>query len=137
MISWRPARREFAIGDSILQRNGAEAPGEAHLNIGGEFARPTAALDIETATVPRTMIVAVLSVLRLSLWTMRPRPLCRQAPLRDRQRSGQPKHCAAAAQCPRYWSLHLRQHGRFDTIIPGGLYDDPPNSWNDLVTPKM
>lgn len=124
------------MGDSILQRNGAEAPGETHLNIGGKLARPTAALDIETATVPRTMIVAVLSVLRLSLWTMRPRPLCRQAPLRDRQRSGQPQHCAAAAQCPRNLLSHLRQHGRCDTIVPG-LYDDPPNSWNDLVTPKM
>lgn len=71
------ARREFAIKCNILLGNNTEAPDTAHVKIGGNFASSTAALDIETATVPRTMIMAVLTVLRLPARTMCPCPLCR------------------------------------------------------------
>ncbi len=77
------ARRKFAVRSRLLSENDTETPDTAHVNIGGDFASSGAALDIETATVPRAMIRAVLTVLRLSLWAVCPRPLCRQIPLGD------------------------------------------------------
>ena len=107
------------------------------MNIGEDFASFSAALDIETGTVPRAMIMAVLTVLRLSLWTVGHCPLRYQIPLCDRQKSGQPEHHAVASQRPKDLLSRLRQHDRFDTTVPPALYEDPPKSWNDLVTPKM
>lgn len=108
---WWAARREFAIKSSILEGNGTEAPDAAHMNIRGEFSSSSATLDIETATVPDAMIVAMFTVLRLSLWTVGCHPLCRQILLSDRQRSAQPQHGAAAGQHPRNLLSHVLQHG--------------------------
>ena len=65
---WWTARRKFTVNDSILKRDDTEAPDATQVNIGGDFALSAVALDIETATVPRTVIVTVLTVLRLPLW---------------------------------------------------------------------
>lgn len=80
---WWTARRKFTVNDSILKRDDTEAPDTAQANIGGDFVSSTAALNIETATVPRTVIVTVLTVLRLSFRAVCPRPLCRQISLCD------------------------------------------------------
>jgi len=87
--------------------------------------------------VPRTMIVALLTVLRLSLWTVRRSPLCRQIPLADRQESCQPEHGAAACEHLSDVLSRFRQHGRSRLTLHLMVYEDPPNSWNDFVTPKM
>ena len=108
---WWAARREFAIKSSILEGNGAETPYEAHLTVSRIFASSATTLDIETATVPDAMIVAMFTVLRLSLWTVGRHPLCRQILLSDRQRSAQPQHGAAAGQHPRNLLSHVLQHG--------------------------
>lgn len=71
------ARRKFAGRGNILLGNNTEAPDTAYVKIGGDFTSSTTPLDIETATVPRTMVMAVLTVLRLPARTMCPRPLCR------------------------------------------------------------
>jgi hypothetical protein len=67
---WWAARRELSINRWILKWNVAEAPDAAHLNIGGNLSSSLAALDIQTATVPGTMTVAILPILRLSLRAM-------------------------------------------------------------------
>jgi hypothetical protein len=61
------------------------------VNIGEDFASSTAALDIETGTVPSAMVVAVLRTVRLPLWTMWLSPLLREIALCDGQRTGKPK----------------------------------------------
>ena len=109
--SWWTARRKFSIRDSILYRNIAEAPDAAYVNIVGDFSPPTATLDIEPPTMPDTMIVALLTVLRLPLRTVRRCPLRRQIPLCGRQRSDQPQHGAADAQRPKNVLSRLRHHG--------------------------
>jgi hypothetical protein len=68
------------------------------VNIGEDFASPTTALDIETATVPCTMAGAVLRTVRLSLWAMWLVPLRREHALRDGQRTGKPEDRAANPQ---------------------------------------
>ena len=115
---WWAARREFTIKSSILSGNVTEAPDAAHVKIGGDFPLSTAALYIETTTMPRTMIVTLLTVLRLPARTVGRCPLRRQIPLCDRQGSGQPQHGAAAAQYPRNLLSRLRQHGRFNPTVP-------------------
>jgi hypothetical protein len=75
--NWWTARREFTIKSSILSGNITKAPDTAHLSIGGNCPLPTTALNIEAATVPRTMIVTLLTVLRLPAGTVRRRPLRR------------------------------------------------------------
>lgn len=87
---WRAARRKLPIKDRILSGSVAEAPDAAHVNIGGNCPLPTAALYIETTTMPRTMIVTLLTVLRLTARTVGRCPLRRQIPLCDRQGTGQP-----------------------------------------------
>jgi hypothetical protein len=119
--TWRAARQKFIIKSSILSGNINEAPDAAHVKIGGDFPLSTAALDIKTATVPRAMIVTLLTVLRLPARTVGRCPLRRQIPLCDGQRSGQPQHDAAAAQCPRDVLSRLRQHDRFGTVIPAAF----------------
>ncbi len=82
---WWAARRKFAVKGSILLGNVAETPDAAYGNIGGDFPLSTAALDIETATMPCAMIVAGLTVLRLSLWAMGLGPLRDEISLHGRQ----------------------------------------------------
>jgi hypothetical protein len=115
---WRATRREFTIKSSILSGNITEAPHAAHVRIGGNCPLSTTALNIEAATVPRTMIVTRLTVLRLPARTVGRGPLGRQIPLCDRQGSGQPQHSPTAAQYPRNWLSRLRQHGRFNPTVP-------------------
>ncbi len=74
---WWAARRKFTIKSSILSGNVTEAPDTAHVSIGGNYPLSTAALDIEAAAVPRAIIVALLTVLRLPARTVRRRPLRR------------------------------------------------------------
>lgn len=78
--------------------------------------------DIAATAVPCTMIVALLTVLRLPARTVGRHPLCRQIPLPDRQQSGQPEHGAAADQLPRNLLSRFRQHGRFTiTLLTSAL----------------
>ena len=118
MHRWWATRRKFTIKSSSRSGNLAEIPDMNHMNICGNFVSSIATLNIKAATVPRAMIVTLLATLGLSLRAMWLRPLRRQIPLCDRQRSGQPQHCATAGQHPRNLLSCLRQHGRFDTTVP-------------------
>lgn len=136
-IWWWAARREFTVWDRLPSEHDTEAPDVGHTTIGRDVTLSTAALNIETATMPCAMVMAVVTVLCLPLRTVRRCPLRRRIPLCDRQRSGQPEHGAAAGQCPSNVLSCLRQHGRCDPTTLPAFYEDPPNNWNDLVIPKM
>lgn len=68
--------------------------------------------------MPCTVIVALLTVLRLPARTVRRHPLCRQIPLPDdRQESCQPEHGATTREHLRNMLSCLRQHGQFDSAV--------------------
>lgn len=108
---------ELAICNSFLYWKGSKTPDKAHLKVSGDFAPSATTLDIEPATVPGTMIVALMTVLRLPARTVGRRPLWRQIPLPNRQVSCKPEHGAAAGQGSRNLLSHLPQHSHFVTAV--------------------
>ena len=79
----RTTGRELAIHICVLKGNGAKTPDETYLKVCGGLASSATTLNIETAAVPRAMVVILLTVLRLPTWAMGRRPLCRQISLSD------------------------------------------------------
>lgn len=67
--------------------------------------------------MPCTVIVVLLTVLRLPARTVRRHPLCRQIPLSDRQESCQPEHGATTREHLRNMLSCLRQHSQFDSAV--------------------
>lgn len=67
--------------------------------------------------MPCTVIVALLTVLRLAARTVRRHPLARQIPLPDRQESCQPEYGTAARKHLRNVLSSLRQHSQFDSAV--------------------
>ncbi len=65
------------------------------------------------------MVVALLAVLRLPARTMGRRPLCRQIPMSDRERSGQPQQGTATGQDSRNFLSYSPEHRRFGSVVPG------------------
>jgi hypothetical protein len=128
--------RELTIYNSVLYWKGSKTPNSAHLNVSSSFASSATTLNIETTTVPRAMIVTVLTVLCLPARTMGRCPLCCQISLSDRQKSGQPQHGAAAAQYPRNLLSRLRQHGRFNPTVPTGALRRSTEHLKRLGHPK-
>lgn len=103
----RATGRELAIHICVLKWNGAKTPDETYLKVRGGLAPSATTLNIETAAVPRAMVVALLTVLRLPTRTMGRCPLCRQVPLSNRQESGQPEQGTATGQDSRHLLSHL------------------------------
>jgi len=97
----------------MLQRQVTDAPHASHVNIGGEFAPSSTSLNIETTTVPRAMVVAVLTILSLPARAMG--PLCHQSLLRDIQRSGKPERHTATGEYPRDLLSTIYPHVRLET----------------------
>lgn len=97
----------LAIYICVPKGNGAKTPDETYLKVCGGLASSATTLNIETAAVPRAMVVALLAVLRLPTRTMGRRPLCRQIPLSDRERSGQPQQGTTTGQDSRNLLSHL------------------------------
>ena len=97
----------LAIYICVPKGNGAKTPDETYLKICGGLPSSTTTLNIETAAVPGTMVVALLAVLCLPTRTVGRSPLCRQISLSDRERSGQPEHNTAPSQYPRNLLSHL------------------------------
>lgn len=102
---------KLATHNSVHHSNEAETPDKAHLSVSNSFASSVTTLDIKTPAVPCTMIVPMLTVLRLSLRAMRRYPLRRQIPLPNRQESCQPEHGATTREHLRNMLSCLRQHG--------------------------
>jgi hypothetical protein len=88
----------LAFKNRMLKVRGTKTPDKTHVIVGGSFASSVTTLDIEAATVPGAMIVALLPVLRLPAGTVRHRPLRHQIPLSDGPKSCQPEHDAATGQ---------------------------------------
>jgi hypothetical protein len=102
----------------VLEWKSAETPDKAHVTVCSKFTSSATTLNIESTAVPRTMIVTLLTVLRLSLRTVRHGPLRCQISRSDRQKPRQPKHGPAAGQCLREVLSCLRQHDRVDRAFP-------------------
>lgn len=106
----------LAIHIYVLKGNGAKTPDETYLKVCGGLASSATTLNIETAAVPRAMVMALLTVLCLPTRAVGHVPLWQQIPRCDRERPGQPEHNPAAGQNPRNLFSHLPYHGRLDTI---------------------
>ncbi|MBS0166411.1 hypothetical protein ACYX34_08705 [Nitrospira sp. CMX1] len=74
----------MAINTCVLWGNSAKIPDKTHLKIRGGFGSFVTTLGVEAAAMPGTMIVALLTVLRLSAWAVGYCPLCRQISLSNR-----------------------------------------------------
>ncbi len=73
-LRW-PTGWKLTSTSSISYADISEAPDPAHLRVSGDFPLSSAALNIKTATVPCTMAMALLPMLRLSARTVRQAPL--------------------------------------------------------------